>query len=312
MTAPQLSIIVPTCDRPAALTALLERLQPERLLVPADSFEVVVSDDGLDRLSAEIVRSRFPAVRFCAGPRRGPAANRNHGARKARGAWLVFIDDDCQPAAGWLRAIADQIAARPLDVVEGKIVAPDKQASLFRRDVENLSGDCYWSANIAVRREFFERLGGFDEDFLQAGGEDLELAHRFRTRGARVAFCAAAVVDHPSHVMSWPALLEFTFRIKWHPLYLLKTGQTLPADQPLWKIVPHVTRSRTMHLLRTTARHLEAARREPAVLATAAFELALFPVLLPYQIYWHVRWVKARRERSLRQPVPAPGAANVE
>ena len=171
---------------------------------------------------------------------------------------------------------------RPLDVVEGRSSSPDKHDSPFRRYVENLHGDSFWSGNLAIRREFFERLGGFDEDFLEAGGEDLELAQRFRTCGARTTFCTRAVVSHPSHLMTWRALLEFTFRIRWHALYLLKTRQTLPDDAPLWKVVPHVMASRTMQLVRTTARHLKSARHQPAILATVAFEWTLFPLVLPY------------------------------
>src|SRR6185503_20522104 len=99
------------------------------------------------------------------------------------------------------------------------------------------------------------------------GGEDLELAHRFRTCGARTSFCNDAVINHPSHLMTWRGLLEFTFRIRWHALYVLKTRQTVPDDTPLRKIVAHVIASRTMQLVRTTAQHLRSARRQPAILA---------------------------------------------
>ena len=300
MTTPAFSVVVPTCDRSPALAELLERLRPERLSMSPDSYELIVTDDGVTGASAELVRARFPSVRFYAGPRRGPAANRNYGASRATGAWLVFVDDDCQPTEGWLRAIAAEVAARPLDVVEGRIVAPDKTTSLFRRDVENLHGDCFWSANLAVRREFFERIGGFDEDFLQAGGEDLELAHRFRTCGARTSFCHDAVVNHPSHLMTWRALLEFTFRIRWHALYLLKTRQTLPDDAPLWKVVPHDVIAECMMLLRTswtTARSLSRDRQITALMRMV-LNWTLFPVLLPYKIYWDVRF----RRMLMSQP----------
>ena len=309
MTAPVFSIIVPTCDRPAALAQLLERLRPEKLSLEPEAYELIVSDDGAAGTSAELLGTRFPDVRFYAGPRRGPAANRNHGASRAAGEWLIFVDDDCEPTPGWLEAIAAEVAARPLDVVEGKIVALDKRTSIFRRDVENLCGDCYWSANLAVRREFFESIGGFDEDFAQAGGEDLELAHRFRTSGARTSFCTAAVVNHPPHVMTWRGVLEFTFRLRWHALYLLKTRQTLPEDAPLWKIIPHVIASRTMHLIRNTVRRFKDARREPAILASVALDWALFPVVLPYMIYWHARFVRVLRERVAQSQNPGGIAA---
>jgi GT2 family glycosyltransferase len=296
---PYLSVVVPTCSRVSALSALLKRLRPERQQLEAALYEVIVSDDAAADPAAGRLREEFPDVQFVAGPGRGPAANRNNGARHACGQWLVFIDDDCQPIDGWLRAIAAEIDARPLDVIEGKIVAPDKQTSLFRRDVENLHGDCFWSANLAVRREYFDEIGGFDEDFTQAGGEDLELAHRLRSNGARASFCSAAIVNHPSHVMTWPALLEFTFRIRWHALYLQKTGQTLSEVAPVWKVVPHVIVWRTLALMRTTRHRLRMAWRQPEVLAAIAFEWILFPVLLPYLLYWHLTFRRARRQRAL-------------
>ena len=42
--------------------------------------------------------------------------------------------------------------------------------------VENVTGDLLWSCNLAIRHDLFERLGGFNEDFLEAGGEDVEFA----------------------------------------------------------------------------------------------------------------------------------------
>jgi GT2 family glycosyltransferase len=294
---PSLSVVVPTCARVPALSALLERLRPERQGMDPRTYEVIVSDDAVNDPAAARLGQEFPSVRFVTGPGRGPAANRNNGARYARAEWIVFIDDDCQPVDGWLRAVAAEIDARALDVVEGKIVAPDKKTSLFRRDVENLSGDCFWSANLAVRREYFEQIGRFDEDFTQAGGEDLELAHRFRSRGARTSFCADAIVNHPSHVMTWSALLEFTFRMRWHALYLLKTGQMRSDDTRLWKVIPHVIAWRVLALLRTTRHRLRIAWRQPAILGSVVFEWALFPVVLPYLVYWHLYFLTASRQR---------------
>jgi hypothetical protein len=105
--------------------------------------------------------------------------------------------------------------------------------------------------------------------------------------------------------MTWRGVLEFTFRLRWHALYLLKTRQTLPEDAPLWKIIPHVIASRTMHLIRNTVRRFKDARREPAILASVALDWALFPFVLPYMIYWHARFVRVLRERVAQSQNPA-------
>ena len=289
---PHLSVVVPTRSRVVALSALLDCLRPARQGLDARAFEVIISDDAINDPAMEPLRRQFPGVRFVTGPGRGPAANRNNGARYAHGEWLVFTDDDCQPVDGWLRAITAEVDARPLDVVEGKIVAPDKRTSIFRRDVENMHGDCFWSANLSVRRDYFERLGGFDEDFGEAGGEDMEFAHRLRRLRARTAFCDAALISHPSHNMTFTDVLSFAFRIRWHLLYLLKTRQTLPADAPLWRVVPHDVIAECATLLRTSWRTARSLSRDGqgAAVTQMVLNWTLFPVLLPYKIYWDVRF----------------------
>src|SRR5439155_4504610 len=117
-----------------------------------------------------------------------PAANRNHGAKHARGEWLAFVDDDCLPDKGWLEAIAEAALKPTSEVIEGKTVIPDKVDNPFRQGVENLSGGNFWSCNLAIRRAAFWQIGAFDEDFLEAGGEDMELAFRIRRNDLRTLF----------------------------------------------------------------------------------------------------------------------------
>src|SRR5438105_970424 len=161
-----ISVIVPTCDRTESLARCLEQL--------VGAYEIIVSDDGRSSDTRQLIASHFPKVRWLQGPRRGPAANRNHGSRFATGDWLAFVDDDCIPDRRWLDEIAKLILTA--DVVEGKTVCPVKTNHPLEEVVENVTGNLLWSCNLAIRRDLFEKLGGFDEDFLEAGGEDLALA----------------------------------------------------------------------------------------------------------------------------------------
>ncbi len=301
---PLLSVVIATCHRPAVLCRTLESLTPDRQQVSPDVFEVIVADDSHDDATRTVVGERFPQARYVKGPERGPASNRNRGAALARGEWVAFIDDDCQPADGWARALGQQAGDAALDVIEGRIVVPDKYDSPFRRYVENLTGGNFWSGNLAVRRTVFTRLGGFDEDFLEAGGEDMEFGERIRRSGVRATFCPDATVIHPSHVVSWRYVLWRMFLIKWHLLFLLKTGQCVPPDAPAWKALVLLLVSRTTMLLRTT---WHALRQPSGHRRSAAFDVVsswvMLPIVVPYLAYWDLRF--RRQLRARRSVAPA-------
>jgi glycosyltransferase involved in cell wall biosynthesis len=118
----QFSVIIPTCHRNADLAACLRLLAPGAQSLPAADYEVIVSDDGRTSTAEAMVKQQFPWARWVPGPQRGPASNRNCGARSAGGKWLVFTDDDCLPSRDWLAAYA-AAATDEARVLEGKTVA---------------------------------------------------------------------------------------------------------------------------------------------------------------------------------------------
>ena len=170
-----LSVIIPTCNRNDLLGKCLDRLAPAAQTLPASTYEVIVSDDS-PNYEAEIYCSQhYPWVRYTRGPRKGPAANRNNGAKQATGHWLVFTDDDCLPNPDWLQAYAKAIEENPeVKAFEGAILPDDWE--LLKKDMAecpvNTQGGCFWSANIMVRKNLFDSVGGFNEGFRLAANED--------------------------------------------------------------------------------------------------------------------------------------------
>lgn len=258
----EFTIVIPTCERPAMLARCLAALPTEA--------QVIVSDD-----------SPCPDARWLNGPRRGPAANRNHAARAATSEWIAFIDDDCIPQPGWLDALA--VAAEGADVIEGRTLAPGATDSPFEEHVENESGGALWSCNLAVRRDVFERLGGFDEDFPEAGGEDMEFAWRIRRAGLRTRFAPDALVHHPPRHIGWSGLWRRTWMIRWMSLYRAKTGTSAS--------LPHAAVRECVDLLRATT-HL-ITRPEPNRWRRRTFSIAwrwaTFPAVLPWVLFWENR-----------------------
>lgn len=272
------SVVIPTCDRPETLAQCL------RCLAGAEA-EIIVTDDSNSEATHTLVECEFPAARWIRGPQRGPAANRNCGARAATGDWLAFVDDDCEPQPGWIEAL--RRSAMDAEVVEGRTLAPGATDSPLEEHVENLHGGVLWSCNLALRREVFERLGGFDEDFREAAGEDMEFAWRIARAGVRVRFAADALVHHPPRRVGWRGLWRRTWMIRWMSLYRSKTGQ-----MRAW---PGATVQEIVLLVRITAqlvtrRDIRWPRRQ---YFNVAWRWITFPLVLPYVLYWNRRFAKS-------------------
>lgn len=194
--------IVPTYDRPAQIARCVTALQAQTL----PGLEIVVVDDGSPTAIERLPEGPHP-VTLIRQANAGPAAARNRGAAEARGGWLLFTDDDCRPRPGWAAAFADAMPAavtmlggRTVNAVEGDIYA---QVSQDMNDhLSALPGAPFFpSNNIAVPRDAFLALGGFDTGYRRAAGEDRALCRSWDAAGYAFAAAPGAVVDH-HHALS--------------------------------------------------------------------------------------------------------------
>lgn len=204
---PAFSIVVPTRDRPRELASCLAALA--LLRYRSDGYEVIVVDDGscVD-LEAVVAPYRdVMALRLLSQPSAGPAAARNRGAAAADGEVLAFTDDDCRPDPTWLARFATHLAADPLCGLGGRTVndlAHNRYATAAQLLIDYLFAyysapsrvPLYTSSNLALPRAVFREVGGFDEAFRRAGGEDRELCDRWVHAGYRLRFAPDAVVHH--------------------------------------------------------------------------------------------------------------------
>jgi GT2 family glycosyltransferase len=205
----QFSIVIPTQDRPGPLANCLEACA--RLDFPRDQYEVIVVDDGsqppVEPLAAGYANRMNLTI--VTQPGRGPGLARNAGAARARGRYLAFTDDDCAPAPGWLRALAECAQAAPEAAIGGKVINrldhnPYSVASQII--VEVICG--YWdtrpeaarfftSNNFVVPADKFRGLGGFYSHYA----EDRDLCDRWLSQGYSLAYAPEAVVYH-AHAMT--------------------------------------------------------------------------------------------------------------
>jgi glycosyltransferase involved in cell wall biosynthesis len=188
----QIAVVIPARNAAATIGRTLEALKAQSH-APA---EVVVVDDGsTDDTVAIAERGGARVLRQDA---QGPAQARNRGAAATSAPLLAFTDADCYPQPGWL---AEGVRAlEHADLVQGA-VRPERPPGPFDRTlwVERRSG-LWESANVLVRRDLFDALGGFEEWIVpsigKAFGEDMWLGWRAFRAGAAVAFAPDALVEH--------------------------------------------------------------------------------------------------------------------
>lgn len=195
MSAPLVSVVVPTAGRPAPLARCLQALR-----ALDHPHEVVVVDDGGGAEVPEGVR----LVRH--RRRQGPGAARNTGAAHARGEVLAFTDDDCLPQPGWLRTLAAHTArgvaagGRTVNALPHNHFADASQHIVdlvyahYNRD--GARPRFLASNNLAVRRDDFLAVGGFDAARFPFASEDRDFCDRWRAAGHELRYAGDAVVRH--------------------------------------------------------------------------------------------------------------------
>lgn len=282
---PAVSIIVPAFNAASRISSCLEALCAQ---ADAAKAEILVVNDGSRDNTAEVVR-RFPKVCLISQANAGPAAARNRGAFEARGAILIFVDDDCVPAPGWLVAMLRPFQDR--DVVAAKGVYRTWQRELIARFVQSEYEDRYRlmkrqdsidfvdTYSAAFRRDRFLEMKGFDPEFPLACAEDAELSYRMSARGWKMKFVPDAVVYH-SHPRTLSEYLRKKYKfafwrvraVRSNPRKVLKDSHTPQLMKVQTLFVPA--------LLSGAA--IDISQRWPLTLSTiavAAFGISTLPFL---------------------------------
>lgn len=217
--APEFSIIICTYNRSRLLSDALEsilNLSEEGLSV---TYEVVVVDNSSADDTKEIVeefarRAWFP-VRYTYEPIQGLSYARNAGIRKAKGIYVVFIDDDCTVHPNWLSSLMDSIIEHKCDIAQGKIllntdginlpswIDDEDKASFGYFDLGDqvVYTDIILGGNMCIKKALFEKHGMFDVQLGEGASgrcEDTEFIRRVRNEQTdlRVLYVPGAVVYH--------------------------------------------------------------------------------------------------------------------
>ena len=225
------SVIIPAYNASRTIGQTLEALSRQQCFQP---FEVIVVDDGSYDNTADIVCS-FPAVCYVRQENAGPAAARNHGARLARGEYLVFTDSDCIPHVDWISRLMEGFCQQQVGVVAGSYGIANHESRLSRCIYKEIRWrhhklmpdfpNAFGSYNFCSKRNVFDEVGGFNTAYRCASGEDNDLSYKIVNAGWRIYFERKALVDHyhPTSVLKY---LKEQFR---HGRWRVKMYQDHPG-----------------------------------------------------------------------------------
>jgi GT2 family glycosyltransferase len=221
--APEVSLVIPALNY---LGLTLACLQSVRKHTCSRAYEVIVVSDG----SNQHTRSCLDAIQglriIHSGFTRGFVYSCNAGAERAKGKYLLFLNNDTEVTPNWLDALLRVFEQRAdAGLVGAKLVYGDGRlqeagAMLWRdatshrygidddarkpeynylREVDYCSAAC-----VLLPKGLFTKLGGFDPVFAPGYYEDVDLAFKVRRFGQKTYYQPSSVVVHHERQTSGP------------------------------------------------------------------------------------------------------------
>lgn len=214
-----ISVVICTYNRLPLLAQAIDSVVAQRYR----GWELIIVDNNSTDGTREYVldlAADDPRIRWVPEPRQGAGYARNRGALSAAGDIIAFCDDDQQADPAWLEEISKVFRACPdVGCIGGPTILADKDRVPFHfRKMVGLLGEArsprppsegwylagrvgLFGGNIAVRRQAFERAGGFPGDIGRCGegllaDEDILFSHAVFDAGYQLAYDPKAVCYH--------------------------------------------------------------------------------------------------------------------
>ncbi len=204
----KVSVVIATLNRHATLLKTLPRLLEQK----EDFSEIVIVDqsDEIPRSFLDFIKKE-PKIKFHRFSIKKLTAARNEGIRLAKGDIIVFLDDDSLVFPGLIKAHIANYKDPKVGAVTGREVLQDNPeyrtkgkgqtvtekgeiipstASCTKGEVDSL-----WGANMSIRRDVLNKIGGFDEDILLIRDET-DVSLRIRLLGYKIIFEPKAQIIH--------------------------------------------------------------------------------------------------------------------
>lgn len=176
---PLVSVIIPTYNSSRTLERCLQSIKDQTY----PNIELIVVDNNSTDNTKEIAK-KFTDKVYNKGPER--SAQRNYGAKKAKGEYLLIHDSDIYFHPDSVQECIDTIEVGPY----GALILPEKsigegywvKVKAFERSF--YVGNDYIEAARFFPRDIYQQLGGYDENLT--GPEDWDLTVRIRVLGLKI------------------------------------------------------------------------------------------------------------------------------
>lgn len=215
---PAISVVICTLNRCALVRRAVQSVIDQDLS-PQD-FEIVVVDNGSTDGTRDVIAamSAPSSLRVVHEPKTGLSNARNRGIREASAPLVAFLDDDAIAEPGWLKAHLGALRNDHDVVATGgpvRLMWPDGRPPWLPAEQESFySGfdlgpwprrmvfpEFPYGANMAIRRDLLDRVGGFSPQLGRRGGsllsgEEREVFRRLSEFGGTFAYVPEAAVLH--------------------------------------------------------------------------------------------------------------------
>jgi glycosyltransferase involved in cell wall biosynthesis len=200
-----ISIIIPVKNNQTGIDEYISNLD----FISHTSYQdtplevIIVDNNSFEPLTYLKKSNRTYSITLIKCSKIGPASARNKGASLAKGEYLLFNDSDCVPMIGFINnyitnykngvvGYAGNIKNKSSHLIGNYY---DAQEILIAPHNENKNPHYLITANCLVLKSAFDKIGGFNESFTLAAGEDIDLGLRLQSQGS-LSYCLNSVVMH--------------------------------------------------------------------------------------------------------------------
>lgn len=201
-----ISLIIPTKDRATILEQTVK--QAKEAISSFEGEIIVVNDSDQELILPNELKVGLTIVR---NPKQGVASGRNYGASKAKGEWLLFLDDDMLIEPSNIEEALVLAKDRPRACININWEYPDKLKNnlgkrQFGRFLNYYGFTSFkgWNKNsiwiddtvfepnaitsqfLLIRRDIFLSIGGYNESFPFAGFEDYDFTQRLKQNKLKI------------------------------------------------------------------------------------------------------------------------------